>query len=221
MASSGATPRLSPEERQRILNLAEDLPLLWHAPTTTPAERKQLLRLLVQDVTLTKGIPTIRVAVRWQTEACTTLEVPRPPRCWDACRTPAAVVARFHLLAANHTDRQIAEQRNAAGCLSGRGGSFTAGKVQWIRYVRRIRSGCPEGPAACAQGERGDGRCSAQAAAKALNVDVSTIAAWCQSGRLDGIQVTPHGPWWVRLTPEVIERLRKPVRRRWKNRSSQ
>jgi hypothetical protein len=50
-------------------------------------------------------------------------------------------------------------------------------------------------------------------------VTVSTIADWCKSGRLDGIQATPHGPWWVRLTPEIIERLRKPVRRRWKNRS--
>src|SRR5262249_21639833 len=220
-ASIGITPRLSPEERQRILNLAEDLPLPWHAPTTTPTERKQLLRLLVKDVTLTKGAPTIQVAVRWQTEACTTLEVPRPPRSCDARRAPAAVVDRVRLLAENHTDRQIAEQLNAAGCQSGRGGSFTASKVQWIRYVHQIRSGCPEGPAASAQGERGGGRCSARAAAKALNVDVSTIAAWCQSGRLDGLQATPHGPWWVRLTPEVIERLRKPVRRRWKNRSPQ
>src|SRR5262249_10040657 len=31
-----AAPRLSPEERQRILSLAEDLPALWHASTTTP-----------------------------------------------------------------------------------------------------------------------------------------------------------------------------------------
>ena len=62
-----AAPRLSPEERQRILGLAEDLPALWHAPTTTPAERKQLLRLLLKDVTLTKEATTIRVALRWQT----------------------------------------------------------------------------------------------------------------------------------------------------------
>jgi hypothetical protein len=50
-------------------------------------------------------------------------------------------------------------------------------------------------------------------------VDVSTIAAWCKAGRLDGIQAAPHGPWWVQLTPEVIARLRKPARRRWQKRS--
>jgi len=215
-----AAVRLSPEERQRILNLAEDLPALWHAPTTTPAERKQLLRLLVKDVTLTKEAATVRVAVRWQTEACTTVAVPRPPRSCEARRTPASVVDRVRVLAGDHTDRQLAERLNAEGWQPGRGGLFTANKVQWIRYVHRIRSGCPEAPAVCERGERGDGRCSAQTAAKALNVTVSTIAEWCQSGRLDGIQATPHGPWWVRLTPEVIERLRKPVQRRWKKRSS-
>jgi DNA invertase Pin-like site-specific DNA recombinase len=217
---AGATPRLSPEEQQRILNLAEDLPALWHAPTTTPAERKQLLRLLVKDVTLTKEATTIRVALRWQTEVCTVVAARRPPRSCDARRTPAAVVERVRALAGDHSDRQIAERLNAEGCKSGRGGSFTPNKVQWIRYVHEIRSGCPEGPAASTQGQRGDGRCSAQAAAKALNVNVSTIAAWCQSGRLDGIQAATHGPWWVLLTPEVIARLRKPVRRRWHNRSS-
>jgi DNA invertase Pin-like site-specific DNA recombinase len=217
--SPGAAPRLSPDERQRILNLAEDLPALWHAPTTTAAERKQLLRLLVKDVTLTKEATAIRVALRWQTEACTTVAVPRPPRSYDARRTPAAVIERVRALAADHSDGQVAERLNAEGHKSGRGGSFTASKVQWIRYTHGIRSGCPEGPAACARGRRGDGRCSAQAAAEALNVDVSTIAAWCQSGRLDGRQATPHGPWWVLLTPEVIARLRKPVRRRWQNRS--
>ena len=215
-----AAQRLNPEERQRILGLAEDLPALWHASTTTPAERKQLLRLLLKDVTLTKEQTTIRVALRWQTGACLTVEVPRPPRSYDARRTAAAVVARVRALAPNHTDRQLAEQLNAEGWKSGRGGLFTTNKVQWVRYVHGIPSGCPEGPAACPQGERGDGRCSAQAAAKALNVDVSTIAAWCKSGCLDGIQATPHGPWWVRLTPETITRLRKPVQRRWKKQSS-
>jgi DNA invertase Pin-like site-specific DNA recombinase len=220
-APAGQTPRLSPEERQRILSLAVDLPTLWHAVTTTAVQRKQLLRLLIKDVTLVKDATTIRVAVRWQTEACTTVEVSRPPRSSEACRTPAIVVERVRVLAADHHDRQIAERLNEQGYKSGRGESFTASKVQWIRYIHGIANGCPEGPAACAHGQRGDGRCSAQAAAKTLNVDVSTIAAWCKSGLLDGMQANPHGPWWIRLTAEDITRLRKPVRRRWKKKSPQ
>jgi hypothetical protein len=41
---------------------------------------------------------------------------------------------------------------------------------------------------------------------------VYTIADWCKSGKLDGVQVVPRSPWWVVLTPEIITALRKPVR---------
>jgi hypothetical protein len=68
------------------------------------------------------------------------------------------------------------------------------------------------GPAACPRGQRGDGRYSARAAADLLNVTVYTIAEWCKAGKLDGVQVAPRGPWWVKLTPEIIAALRKLVR---------
>jgi DNA invertase Pin-like site-specific DNA recombinase len=208
-----------PEERRRVLALAQDLSKVWHAPTTLQTDRKQLLGYLIKDVTLCRGDTTIRVAIRWQTEACTVLEVPRPRRTYEVRRTDPVVVARVRALAAEHTDRQIAALLDQEGLRSGTEGSFTAGKVQWIRYKHSIPSGCPDGPSACQDGHRGDGRCTAQVAAARLNVTVSTIAAWCQSGRLDGIQAAPHGPWWIRLTPEIVTELRQPVRRRWSRRS--
>jgi DNA invertase Pin-like site-specific DNA recombinase len=215
-----AALRLSPEERQRILNLAEDLPALWHAPTTTPAVRKQLLRLLVKDVTLTKETTTIRVAVRWQTEVCTLLEVARPRRSCEVRRTAAAVVGRIGVLAATATDAQIAAILNKEGLTPGLGGRFTASKIQWLRYKYQIASTCPEGPGACVDGQRGDGRYSVQSAGELLNINISTVVTWCKSGKLDGIQSVPHGPWWVRLTPQIIAKLRKPTRQRWHHRSS-
>ena len=68
------------------------------------------------------------------------------------------------------------------------------------------------GPAACPSGQRGDGRSRARAAAELLNVTVYAIAVWCKAGKLDGVQVAPRGPWWVKLTPEIIAAWRKPVR---------
>ena len=125
------------------------------------------------------------------------------------------VIARVRALASEHTDRQIAALLDQEGLRSGTEGMFTAEKVQWIRYKHSIKSGCPDGPAACRGGSRGDGRCSVQEAARQLNVNISTIAAWCRAGRLDSIQAVPHGPRWIRLTPEVVAELRRPVRRRW------
>ncbi|HEY3228251.1 MAG TPA: recombinase family protein [Roseiflexaceae bacterium] len=208
-------PRLvSPEERQRILALAQDVAAVWHAPSTTQAERKQLVRYLIKDVTLAKRPTTIYIAIRWQTDACTTLEIARPPRSCDKRRTDAGVVSRIGELAATHADDQIAVILNTEGARPGLDGSFTTSKVAWIRYAYGIRSGCPAGPGACPSGQRGDGRYSARAAAQILNVDVSTIADWCLSGQLDYVQEHAHGPRWIALTPETIAVLRKPIRQR-------
>jgi DNA invertase Pin-like site-specific DNA recombinase len=216
------TARLvSPEERQRILALAQNVPAVWAAATTSHTERKQLLRCLIKDVTLTKRTATIAVAIRWQTEACTLLDIPRPARSCDRRRTSPTVIARIRMLAPHHTDSQIATTLNHDGATPGLGGTFTASKVAWLRYAYAIPAGCPEAPGVCPAGQRGDGRYSARAAADLLNVDVGTIADWCRTGRLEYVQQTPHSPRWVTLTPEGIAALRKPVRQRKPRRARQ
>jgi len=210
---------VDPAERARILARAQDLPALWQAATTTNADRKQLIGCLIKDVCLTRGATMIEVSIRWQTEACTVLSIPRPQRSCDVRRTDPAAVARLRTLAADTPDRQIAAILDREGFRSGTGHRFTTNLVKQLRYSYSIASGCPDGPVASAQGYRADGRCSAKVAADLLNVNVSTIAAWCQSGLLEGIQSGPHGPWWIKLTPEAIARLRKPTRRSWSQRS--
>jgi hypothetical protein len=222
---SAARPALStrlvdPTERARILALAQDLPALWQAATTTQVERKQLLGFLIKDVCLMRTETTIEVAIRWQTEACTVLNIPRPKRSCDARRTDPAALARLRALAAVTSDGEIAQILDREGFRSGTGRPFTTNIVKQLRYSYSIASGCPDQPGSCADGYRADGRCPASVAADLLNVTVSTIADWCQSGLLDGIQSTPYGPWWILLTPETIARLRKPARRSWSRRSA-
>jgi hypothetical protein len=209
-----------PEQRARLLQLAQDIPLVWQARTTTNVERKQLLRYLIKDVTLTRAEKTIDLTIRWQTEALTKLNLSRPVKASEKCRTSPQALALISQLATDHTDQRIAAALNQAGIRPGKGGEFTARKVQWIRYAYRIATGCPERPAAFNDQPRGDGRYSAKAAAQILNVDVSTIADWCQAGRLDCVCAEPGSPRWIRLTPEVIAQLRRPVRRRWSRSAS-
>jgi DNA invertase Pin-like site-specific DNA recombinase len=207
-----AASHVSEAQRQGILDLVRDLPALWQAQSTTDAERKHVVRLLIKDVMLSKLETVVRVDVRWQTQACSRLEVARPKPAYVLRRTASEVVDRMRQLAPTHTDTQMAERLNQEGYRSGQGGAFTASKVNWLRYAYGIKSGCPLGPVACPTGQRGDGRYSARAAAALLNVTVYTIADWCRSGKLDGVQMAPRGPWWVVLTPGTITTLRKPMR---------
>ena len=209
---------LTGEQREQIRRLAHDLPAIWHASTTTFVERKQLMRWLIKDVTLSKRGNVIDVAIRWQTEALTSLAIPRYKMSWEERQTSPQVVERVREWSPTQTNAQIAALLNEEGERAGMGGSFTVGKIEWIRYAYHIPAGCPERPKAAPTGQRGDGRYSARAAADLLNVDVSTIADWCKTGRLESVRSTSLGPRWITLTPEIIAELRKPIKRQWKQR---
>jgi hypothetical protein len=64
---------VSEEDREQILALAQDLPSVWAAPTTTAADRKQLLRLLVDSVLLDnhRSVGRTWFQINWRTGATT------------------------------------------------------------------------------------------------------------------------------------------------------
>ena len=203
---------LSTLEHHHLLALAEDIPALWNASTTSSKQRKQLLRLLIKDVTLVKREAEIFVGIRWQTNAATELAIPRPPRPWEKTCTPPELVQRVRELMATGTDRQAAEQLAAEGYVTGAGLPFNAERVKTIRRRYHIPLHCPELKGGNRhQLPRGDGRYSTGVAAELLHVTRTTIAAWCQAGRLDYIRTTPRSPRWIKLTEDDIQRLRKPV----------
>ncbi len=175
---------------------------------------------MIKDVTLNRGKKLIEINIRWQTGALTSLILTRLPKSCEVRQTDGTVVNRVRELAPDHTDRQIAELLNLEQLKPGLGREFSHRKVNFIRWAYDIAGGCPEEPGCCPSGQRGDGRYSALATAKLLNVNVSTIAEWCKLGKLDSIRAGTSGPRWIKLTPELIAQLRSPVQRKWKYRES-
>ena len=78
------------EQKRQILQLAKDFPRLWAASTTTPRDRKRILRLLVRDITVVKGPEQklIRLQVRWQGGETEILRIQMPQNRADAIRYP-------------------------------------------------------------------------------------------------------------------------------------
>ena len=202
----------SAEERARILGLAQDFRTIWESATTTNVERKQLLRYLIAGVTLTQGEDTIQMVVHWQTGALSELKIPRLNRIHANQPTSKEVIQRIRELVATHPDHQIATSLNLAGYTTGARQAFTRDSVRRVRVKYDIPTGCPERPSVLPDGKRGDGRYSTQTAAELLNVSTATIGNWCQSGQLDCLQSPSGGPRWIKLTSEIIARLRKPVK---------
>jgi DNA invertase Pin-like site-specific DNA recombinase len=134
-AQQAAPLALTAEDRAALFSLAQDLPALWAAESTTIAERKELLRLLLADVTLTRQEHDVLVQLRWVTNEVQTWTVPLPQR---GLHTSQEIITRIRELAPTHTDADIAVILNADGCRTAHGQTFTASRVSSLRRTHRI-----------------------------------------------------------------------------------
>ena len=111
------------EQRQKILGLAEEFPKVWNDPDIADRERKRMVRLLLEDVTLHKGDKVI-VQVRFKGGALRTLELPLALPFCVAARTKPEVIEEINRLLDEHTYEEIVEILNARGFRSGEGRTF-------------------------------------------------------------------------------------------------
>ena len=207
--------QLSEAERQQILRLAKDLPAVWQSPTTTATERKEMLGLLVKQVALTPvDSPSrqTRIAILWHTGATSELWVNRPS-IQQKLSTCDEVIQTVRELAPGRTDAEIATELNQRGLVSAKGRPFTAKAVAWIRLKYKISKPGSDPGIARTVGIREDGCYSTSALAEKLGVGIHTIHYWREKGIVEAFQETPNGPWWHRVTPEVLKTLRDKIRR--------
>lgn len=126
-------------ERQRIMALATDFPAIWDDPATPQRERKRMLGLLIEDVTLTKH-REITAAVRFRGGATKTLTLPRPLTAQQLRATHEPVRRQIDALLEEYTDSQVAHILNEQKMRTGVGDTFDTASVKWVRHSARIKS---------------------------------------------------------------------------------
>ena len=163
--------------RQQVLDLAQDLPKLWRDPHTCDQDRKRIVRLLIEDITLTKS-EDIRVQIRFKAGATRTLTLPLPPNAWQQRMTRPEVVAMVDRLLDSSTEKQIASELNRQGHRSGTGQLFAPRLVRLIRRQYRLKSRYAR--------LRESGMLTQQEIAGKLGVNPATIRVWREHGLLVG-----------------------------------
>lgn len=123
---------LSEPQRATILALATDFPALWRDPNTPDRERKRMIRLLLEDITLLRG-EQITLHIRFKGGATKTLTLPLPLNSWQQRQTSPEVVKEIDQLLDEYTYLQIADILNKRGLRSGEGKLFTS------RFIARIQ----------------------------------------------------------------------------------
>ena len=167
--------RLDDARRQRVLSLATDFPRLWNDPATPDRERKRMARLLIDDVTITRGAE-IALGLRLRGGATRTLRLAPELPAGQRYRTPECVVAQIDNLLDSHTDAEVAALLNESGLRTGHGVVFRPQRVQAIRKEYRLSSRYER--------LRARGLLTVCEAAAMLDVSTRTVKQWRHHGLL-------------------------------------
>ena len=205
-AAEAARETLSAEHKSKIRSLASDFPALWADPATPQRERKRMIRLLIEDVTVERT-DAVHIHVRFRGGQTTSLNRPLPLTAWQLRSTNTETVARCDALLDAHTDAEVAALLNSDGQLSGGGQPFSARSVLRLRRDHGLLSHRDRLAAA--------GMLTLAEIADRLGVKTHTIKAWHRAGLLIGHKANdknehlfdPPAPGDPRLVPSRGRRL--------------
>ena len=125
--------RLTPAERTQIEALARDLPALWEAPQTGLAEKRQVVRLLLQRVVVwaPRSSQEVTVQLHWSGGTVTEHSLRRPVHSWEQMSDAAEVWERLQTWhSAGWQSGRMAKELNDLGHRTPHGKSFTAASVR-------------------------------------------------------------------------------------------
>ena len=207
---------LTQTDRDAIVVLGSDLPALWQASTTTNAERKQMLRLVIQEVIVDskRADGQVWVQINWQTGVQEQFWYQRRVHSYVVFAGAQALEQRVRELnAAGLMDAQIAATLTAEGYQ-------TPGLIQPItsKIVCHLRAKWKIPTVKLNRNQHNpvqweDGSYSVEGAAAKLGVDQSTIFIWLKTGRLKGEHLARSMPWKIYLTEEDERRLHEWLQR--------
>jgi DNA invertase Pin-like site-specific DNA recombinase len=193
-------------ERDRIRSLATDLPALWTSTTTCAADRRAIVRLLIEQVELTRrgGNERIDVVVHWRGGAEGRYVVRQRVQGYRHLERYAELRARVaQLREQGQSSIQTANTLNGEGFAMPRGEAFTGCTVRRLwRQFGLTSAGGDVGP--------GKGEWWLPELAAALEVARSVLYRWRRSGyirvrRRAGDQTQ----WIVWADATEIRRLRR------------
>jgi hypothetical protein len=167
---------LNADQRARIFAPATDFRQLWESASTPDRERKRMVRLILEDVTLIRQ-KEITAHIRFKGGATQTIQLPIPPTGWEKFRTSSAVVTEIDRLLDHHTDRQIAEMFNAQD-------RFRPGKAKCFSRVMIARIQKDYGLKGRYDRLREAGILTCSELAQLLEISPQTVCRWRNQGRL-------------------------------------
>lgn len=190
----------SKEDEQNILDLAHKIPVIWNAPSSTPKEKKRIIRILIEDITVLseKKCSDLSIGIRFRSGKLEQLALKKPLPCADRKRHTDDTIALIRDLASSMDDHEIANRLNKDGLTTPEGKIFTYAGVRWIRYKHAI-----SGPY---QGNHQG--ISVAEAASLLGISNRKIYYGISAGKIPARKQHPGWPWEILIDDTNLESIK-------------
>jgi len=182
-------------QRDRITALASDFPRLWADPRTPDREKKRMVRLLLEDVTLVKK-DRLLMHIRFKGGVTQSVSLPLPLGAIEQRKTDPAIVHEIDRLLDEHTEGEISAMLNEKGLRSGTGRAFTPVIVTRIRRQYRLKDRFQR---LCETG-----LLTIQEIARRLDLTVGSVKRWRRLGLLRACPYNDNGQYLYELPDENL-----------------
>jgi DNA invertase Pin-like site-specific DNA recombinase len=204
--------QLTAAELAQIRALATDIPAIWNAPTTTHADRKALLRTIIDTVQVAAdgASERVHVTVVWAGGARTDADLIRPVARVDQLSYYPQLVERIRVLAGQGlTNAAISAALAADGLRPPHGGQrFNPVEIQHLVRRLGIRPGL-DADRRTDRGELADDQWWLSTLATEIGMPMATLFTWLRRGWITGRQDTcPPYRWIITADQAEVQRLR-------------
>lgn len=200
---------LSAADREALRAIARDLPAVWRSETTTPSERKAMLRLVIEVITLEPiDLPkrTTRVRVQWRSGVIDERLVERGP--WGA--TPTSIVDRIRELAGQGLrDNDIAQRFNDEGLITAKQRRWTAKSIKHLRNDFTIQTTRHQPMPILPERHPVTNWYSVPGAAKRFGVTTGAVQYWIRKGNVIAHRerYAHYDAWWLDIDDVLASKL--------------
>lgn len=173
--------QLDDQKKAEIRELSRDFTKVWNNTKVPHRDRKRLIRLLIEDVTLFRE-EKINIHIRFKGGTTKTIDISKPQVCWELKKATSEVIEVIDKLLENHTDGEIAKKLNEQCLISGWGKAFTPKIILRLKRNYNLKS--------FYERLRSRGLLNAEEMGKILDIKPSVVKSWRQKGILTGVPYT-------------------------------
>jgi hypothetical protein len=201
---------LTSKEKQQMQFIGSHIQKIWKAETTTNRDQKELLRLLISDiiVVVDRENHQAHCTIVWESGAITPFTSKLNKTGRHSHSTDEEIVHLVRQLALYYPDEMIARILIRQQKKTGKGNSFTAGRVNFLRNHYGIL-------AYKGKSILESKRYTVAEVATELQVSTATVLRWLREGFIKGHQLTSGAPWEIEITDDLRKRIVQETPKGW------